>query len=159
MRDQYEKIEKLGGALKTIQQGMLWNISSLVKDSVGKAAEVFDSLVNMHKILIESEVEVQKKMEAHPITREMGILRRPRSTSLEDIPKPLTKVKKKKERNQKREVGKKVRCVPVAQGEKETKNAPERLSSATSGSAMKVSARDGKSYGYILKKMKARVNP
>ena len=34
--DQDEKMEELGRALKNIQQGMLRNTSSLVKDSVGR---------------------------------------------------------------------------------------------------------------------------
>ena len=74
---------------------MLRNTPFLVRDSVRTAIEVFDSLLNTYKIMIESGVEVQKKLQAHPNTRKMGILWRLRSASLKDTPKSLTKGNKR----------------------------------------------------------------
>ena len=95
LKEQSEKMEKLGTALKYIQEGMLKNNPQPVKMSVGEAAEVLDSLVNTHKHLIESGVEFQKELETHPISRRMGLLRRPRSASLGDTPISLKKAEKR----------------------------------------------------------------
>ena len=71
LKEQSEKMEKLGTALKRIQKGMLKNNPQPVKMSVGQAAEVLGSLVNTHKHLIESGVEFQKELESLPISRKM----------------------------------------------------------------------------------------
>ena len=91
LKVQSEKMEKLGAALKWIQEGMLKNNPQPVKMSVGEAAEVLGSLVNTQKHLIEAVWNSKKKLESQPITRKMGELRRPRSASLGDTPKSLKK--------------------------------------------------------------------
>ena len=91
LREQNKKMEKLARALSVIQQGMLRNNPGHVKDSVNKATQVLSGMFNTHKCLIESGVEFQKRMESHPASKRMGIFRRPRSASLGDTPKKLTK--------------------------------------------------------------------
>ena len=71
LKEQSEKMEKLGTALKCIQEGMLKDNSQPVKTSVGEATEVLGSLVNTHKHLIKSGVEFQTEPEFQPITRKM----------------------------------------------------------------------------------------
>ena len=80
-------MEKLGLALKVIQDGMLQNTRNTIKTSVGEAAEVLDSLLNTHKCLLESGVEIQMRLECHPNTKKIGIFRRPRCAFLGDAPK------------------------------------------------------------------------
>ena len=46
-----------------------------------------DSLLNNHKCLIESGVEIQRKLDSYPATKKIGLFRRPRSTSLGDTTK------------------------------------------------------------------------
>ena len=94
LREQSEKMEKLARALSVIQQGMLRNNPGHVKDSVNEATEVLSGMLNTHKCLLESGVEIQKKLESHPASKKMGIFRRLRSTSLGDTPKKLTKGEK-----------------------------------------------------------------
>ena len=94
-KEQSEKMEKLGTALKCIQEGMLKNNPQPVKISVAEAAEVLGSLVNTHKHLIKSGVEFQKELESLPISRKMGLLRRPRSASLGDTSILLKKAEKR----------------------------------------------------------------
>ena len=95
LKKQSEKMEKLGMALKCIQEGMLKNNPQPVKMNVGEATEVLGSLVNTHKHLIESRVEFQKEVESLPISRKMGSLQRRRSASLGDTRISLKKAEKR----------------------------------------------------------------
>ena len=74
---------------------MLENNPQSGRKSVREAAEVLGSLDNTHKHLIKSGVEFQKELESHPITRKIGVLRRPCSASLGDTPKSLKNGKKR----------------------------------------------------------------
>ena len=60
LKKQYVKMEKLARALSVIQQGMLRNNPGHVKDSVSEATEVLSGMLNAHKCLLESGVEIQK---------------------------------------------------------------------------------------------------
>ena len=80
-------MEKLARALSVIQQGILRNNPSYVKDSVSGATEVLSGMLNTHKCLLESGVEIQKRLESHPTSIKMGIFWRLRSASLGDTPK------------------------------------------------------------------------
>ena len=84
-------MERLARALSIIQQGMLRNNPRHFTGSVNKATEVLGGMLNTHKCLLESGVEIQKRLESHPATKRMGIFRRPRSASLGDISKNQTK--------------------------------------------------------------------
>ena len=95
LKEQSVKMEKLARALSVIQQGMLRNNRGHVKDSVSEATEVLSGMLNTHKCLLESWVEIQKRLESHPASKRMGIFRRPRSASLGDTPKKLTKGEKR----------------------------------------------------------------
>ena len=66
LREQSEKIEKLTRALSVIQQGMLRNNPRHVTDSVNEATEVLGEMLNTHKCLLESGVEIQKRLESPP---------------------------------------------------------------------------------------------
>ena len=88
-------MEKLARALSVIQQDMLRNNPGHVKDSVKKATEVWSVMLNTHKWLLESGVEIQKKLESRAALKKMGIFLRPRSASLGDTPKKLTKWEKR----------------------------------------------------------------
>ena len=55
LKEQGEKIEMLGRAFKVIQEGMLKNNPAPVKTSV-----------NTHKCLVESRMEIQKKLDSLP---------------------------------------------------------------------------------------------
>ena len=88
-------MERLARALSVIQQGMLRNNPGHVKDSVSEATEVLSGMLNTHKCLLESGVEIQKRMESHAAVKKMGIFRRLRSSSLGDTPKKLTKGEKR----------------------------------------------------------------
>ena len=52
-------------------------------------------MLNTHKCLLESGVEIQKRLESHPASKKMGIFQRLRSASLGDTPKKLTKGEKR----------------------------------------------------------------
>ena len=91
LREQIERMERLVRALSVIQQGTLRNNPGHVKDSVSEATEVFSGTLKTHKCLLESGVEIQKKLESHPASKKMGNFRRPRSASPGDTPKKLTK--------------------------------------------------------------------
>ena len=95
LKEQNEKMENLARALNVIQQGMLRNFPGFVKDSVNEATEVLSGMLNTHKCLLESGVEIQKRLESHPASKRMGIFRRPRFASLGDTPKKLTKGEKR----------------------------------------------------------------
>ena len=88
-------MERVARALSVIQQGMLRNNPGFVKDSVNEATEVLSGMLNTHKCLLESGVEIQKKLESHPASKRMGIFRRPRSASLGDTPNKQTKGEKR----------------------------------------------------------------
>ena len=88
------KLEKLASAFSVIQQGMLRNNPGHVKESINKVSEVLSEMLNTHKCLLESEVEIQKRLESHPASKNMRIFRRLRSASLEDTPKELTRGEK-----------------------------------------------------------------
>ena len=95
LREQSKKMEKLSRALSIIQQGMLRNNPRHVTECVNEATEVLDGMLNTHKCLLESGVEIQKRLESHPASKKMGIFRRARSVSLGDTPKKLTKGQKR----------------------------------------------------------------
>ena len=63
LKEQKGKIERLARALSVIRQGMLRNNPGFVKDSVNEATEVLSGMLNIHKCLLESGVEIQKKLE------------------------------------------------------------------------------------------------
>ena len=88
-------MKKLARAISVIQQGMLRNNPGHVKDSVNEATEVLGGMFNTHKCLLDSGVEFQKRLESHSASKRMGIFRRPRSESLGDTPKKLTKGEKR----------------------------------------------------------------
>ena len=75
LKEQSAKMEKLAKALCVIQQGMLRNNPDHVKDSVNEASEVLSGMLNTHDCLLESGVEIQKKLESHPASKKMGIFR------------------------------------------------------------------------------------
>ena len=77
LEEQSKKMERLARALSVIQQGMLRNNPGVVKDSVNEATEVLTRMHNTHKCLLDSGVEIQKKLESHPASKRMGIFRRP----------------------------------------------------------------------------------
>ena len=87
LRENSEKMEKLSRALSVIQQGMLRNNPGYLKDSVNEASEVLSGMLNTDKCLLESEVEIQKKLESRPALKKMGMFRRLRSASLGYLPK------------------------------------------------------------------------
>ena len=74
---------------------MLKNNPDFVKDSVNEAAEVLSGMLNTHRCLLESGIELQKRLETHPVSKKMGIFRRPRSASLGDTPKLQNKGEKR----------------------------------------------------------------
>ena len=86
-----KKKKKLARALSVIQQGMLKNNPGHVKDSVD---EVLSGMLNIHKCLLESGMEFQKRLESYSTSKRIGIFRKPRSAALGDIPKNLTKVRR-----------------------------------------------------------------
>ena len=88
-------MERLARALSIIIQGMLRNNHRHATDSVNEATEVLGGMLNTHKSLLESGVEIQKRLESHATTKKMGIFQRPRSASLRDIPKNQAKGEKR----------------------------------------------------------------
>ena len=74
---------------------MLRNNPGFVKDTVNEASEVLSGMFNTHKCLLESGVEIQKRLVSHPASKKMVIIRRLRSVSQGDTPKQLTKAEKK----------------------------------------------------------------
>ena len=86
LKEQSKKKEKLARALSGIQQGILRNNPGHVKDS---------GMLNTHKCLLESGVEIPKRLESHPASKKIGIFRKPRFASLGDTPKKLTKGEKR----------------------------------------------------------------
>ena len=95
LKEQSEKMEKLARALGVIQQGMLRNNPGHVKDSVSEATELLSGMLKTHKCLLESGVEIQRRLESHPASKKMGIFRRLHSASLGDTPKKPTKGEKR----------------------------------------------------------------
>ena len=89
LREQSKKMEKLPRALSVIQQGMLINNPGHVNDSVNEASEVLSGMLNIHKCLLESGVEIQKRLESYYASKKVSIFRRPRSASLGDTPKSM----------------------------------------------------------------------
>ena len=77
LKEQSAKIEKLARALSVIQLGMLRNNLGHLKDSMKEASEVLSIPRNTHKCLLESGVEIKKKLKSHPASKKMGIFRRP----------------------------------------------------------------------------------
>ena len=84
LKDQKEKMERLSRALSIIKQGMLRNNPRHSTDSVNEATEVLGEMLNTHKCLLESGVEIQKRLESHPTLKNMGIFQRPRLASSGD---------------------------------------------------------------------------
>ena len=56
LEEQSGKMERLGIALKVIQDGMPQNTPTTVKTSVEEAAEVLGSLLNIHECMMKSGV-------------------------------------------------------------------------------------------------------
>ena len=191
LKEQSVKMEQLARALSVIQQGMLRSNPEYVKNSVSEATEVLSGMLKAHKCLPESGEEIQKRLESHPASKRMGISRRPRSASLGDTPKKLTKGEKKvapsppKERIPKKGKGstspsyaaptrsqtpqkdgewnlvekmKNKRKIKRRRKEKFSSRVSRRSPDLRSADAIRVSAKDGKSYAEILKAMKAKVN-
>ena len=52
---------------------MLGNNPGFVKDIVKEATEMLGEMLNTHKCLLKSGVEIQKRQESHPATKKMGI--------------------------------------------------------------------------------------
>ena len=75
LKEQSKKMERLARALSVIQHGMLRNNPGFVKDRVNEATEVLSGMLNTDKCLLESRVEIQKKLESHPASKTMGIFR------------------------------------------------------------------------------------
>ena len=69
LKEKNGKMERLSWAFSVIQQGMLRNNPGFVKDSVNEATEVLSGMLNTHKCLLESGVEIQKSLECHPATK------------------------------------------------------------------------------------------
>ena len=92
LKKQNRKMERLARALSVIKQGMLRNNPAIVKDSVNEATEVLSGMLKTHKCLLESGVEIQKRLESHPASKKMGIFQRLRSASLgrKESPTPLS---------------------------------------------------------------------
>ena len=88
-------MERLARDLSVIQQGMLSNNPGFIKDSVNEATEVLSGMLNTHKCLLQSGVEIQNRLESYPALKKKGIFRTLRSASLGDIPKKLTKEEKR----------------------------------------------------------------
>ena len=59
LKEQSEKMEKLGLAFKVIQDGILQNTQFTIKKSVGGAAEVLDSLLNTHNTQLNIQLNTQ----------------------------------------------------------------------------------------------------
>ena len=74
---------------------MRQNTPVTIKTSVREAAEVLDILLNTYKCILQSEVEIQKRLEFHPAFRKMVFFRRPRPASLWDTPKTQSKGEKR----------------------------------------------------------------
>ena len=68
-------MEKLARALSIAQQGLLRNNLCYVTDSVNEATEVLGGMLNTHNCLLESGVEIQKRQESHPASKNVGIFR------------------------------------------------------------------------------------
>ena len=66
---------------------MLKNNPASVKTSVREAAEVLGSLLNTHKCLVESGMEIQKKLDSLLTIKETIGSQRPHSASLGDMSK------------------------------------------------------------------------
>ena len=88
-------MEVFARTLSVIQQGMLRNRPGYVKDSVKEATEVFSGMFKTHKCLLESGVEIQKKLESHPASKKMCFFQGLRSASMGDTLKRLTKGEEK----------------------------------------------------------------
>ena len=95
LKEQNEKMERLVRALSIIQKGILTNNPRHVAKSVNEAIEVLGGMLNTHKCLLESEVEIQKRPGSHPASKKTGIFRRLRSASLGDTPKNTAKGEKR----------------------------------------------------------------
>ena len=66
LKEKGVEMEKLARALSVIQQCMLRNNPGHVKDSVSEATEVLSEMLNTHKCLLESGVEIQKRLDPTP---------------------------------------------------------------------------------------------
>ena len=62
-------MKKLARTLSVIQKGMLRNNPGFVKDSVNEATEVLGGMLNTHRCLLESGVELQRRLETHPASK------------------------------------------------------------------------------------------
>ena len=69
LKKQSIKMEKLGRVLRDIQEGIINSSPRTVKSSVGEANDVFSSLLNTHKSLVEGSMEIQKRLHSHPAFR------------------------------------------------------------------------------------------
>ena len=89
-KEQNEKMERLARPLSFIQRGMMRNNLGFVKDSVNEATEVLSGMLNTHKCLLESGMEIQKRLESHTASKRMSMFLRPRS-ALWEIPQKADK--------------------------------------------------------------------
>ena len=65
---------------------MLNSSPEAVKSSVGEANDVFSSLLNTHKYLVEGGMVIQKGLDSHSVFRKAALRQRSRSASLYDTP-------------------------------------------------------------------------
>ena len=77
LTEQSTKIEKLGRARKGIQERMLNSSPGDINSSFGEANSVFSSLPSTHKCLVESGMEIEKRLDSHPAFRKAVLLQRP----------------------------------------------------------------------------------
>ena len=70
LKEQCEEMEIQ--VIQVIQDGMRQNTPITVKTSVGEATEALDSLLNTHKCLLQSGVEINKTLEFHSTSRKIG---------------------------------------------------------------------------------------
>ena len=172
LKEQNEKIERFARALSIIQQGLLRNNPLPVTDSVNEATEVLGGMLNTRKCLLESRVQIQKRMESHTAKKKMGIFRRPLSASLGDIPKNQAKGENRAAPSPPQEKtlkgwkgGPSPSYAQVAKGQAPTKKGTvakpklKRSTPARSGDAITVSAKDGQFYANILREMMAKGDP
>ena len=141
LKEQKEKKERLARALSVIQQGMLRNNPVIVKNWVNEATKMLSGMLKTHKCLLESGVEIQKRLESHPTPPRKGwVSFGDRALRLWEIPEKAV-------------------AVPFAQHPEEKGKMPRRSPAARSVNAIRVSAKDGEFYADILRAMKAKVNP
>ena len=74
LREQIEKMEKLARALSVMKKVMLRNNHRHVTDSANEATEVLGGMINTHNCLLESGMEIQKRLESHPASKKVFVV-------------------------------------------------------------------------------------